>query len=76
MVTNDLQSFLKVFQLELIDDSIDESTLFKNHKNWSSLISLIIITEIDTKTGILIEIDTLRNSNTILELYQNCTSEV
>ncbi len=70
------EEFLSIFQQELIDDKINAQTEFKNHKNWSSLISLIIITEIENKTGILIDIDSLRNSKAIEELYESCKNSI
>lgn len=66
----DLDNFVEIFRCELIDDQITKNTIFKKHNNWSSLVSLIIITSIEASFGELIDIDTLRNSDTIEELYQ------
>lgn len=66
----DLDNFVEIFRSELIDDQITKNTIFKKHNNWSSLVSLIIITSIEASFGELIDIDTLRNSDTIEELYQ------
>jgi len=73
---SELNMFIRLFQCELIDEEINKQTNFKNHKNWSSLISLIIITEIENKTGLLIDIESLRNSNTIEELYHSCKNSI
>lgn len=72
---SDLNDFVSVFREELIDDKVNEETFFKKHGNWSSLISLIIISEIDKRFGILIEVDHLKSAETISELYHLCSSE-
>ncbi|WP_421898437.1 hypothetical protein [Marinoscillum sp.] len=67
-----LKEFVQVFQRELIDDKIDEHTDYKNHSSWSSLVSLIIITEIEKCFDVLIEVEHLRNTTTITDLYKQC----
>lgn len=71
---SDLNDFVSVFKEELIDDTVNKETIFKKHGNWSSLVSLIIISEIDKRLGILIEVDHLKSAETISELYQLCSS--
>ncbi|VXD13854.1 hypothetical protein [Marinoscillum sp. 108] len=67
-----LKEFVQVFQRELIDDKIDENTDYKNHSSWSSLVSLIIITEVEKSFGVLIEVEHLRNNTTLSDLYEQC----
>jgi len=66
---NGIDEFVGIFREELIDSKLSGSTDFKNHNNWSSLTSLIIITEIEGKFGIFVDIESLRHSETIEELY-------
>lgn len=73
---SELKMFIYIFKCELMDDEVNKQTNFKNHRNWSSLISLIIITEIENKTELLIDIESLRNSNTIGELYESCKKSI
>ena len=68
---NDLQEFVKIFKVELLDSDLNSSSKFKNHKNWSSLTSLIIITEIEGKFGVFVGIESLREAETIEELFNS-----
>ncbi|RED92318.1 acyl carrier protein [Marinoscillum furvescens] len=74
-VMKNLEKFVKIFQKELIDENINSDTAFKNHGGWSSLVSLIIITEIDQQFGFLIEVEQLKEANSIQDLFNLCLAK-
>lgn len=62
--------FLNIFIQELGDSTITLASEFKKLNNWSSLLSIIIINEIELKTDIILSVNDIVESRTILELYQ------
>ena len=71
---NELEEFVNIFRAELIDSELNSSSHFKHHKNWSSLTSLIIITEIEAEFGVFVEIDALSKADTIEDLFSSAVS--
>lgn len=63
-----IDEFVKIFDLEL-EAELDEKSLFKMQDKWSSLNSLIIINEIESKTGIILTVEDIMQSDTIEDLY-------
>ena len=61
--------FLTIFIQELGDHSITLDSEFKKLNNWSSLLSIIIINEIEQKTDIILSVRDIVESDTINELY-------
>ena len=59
---------MEIFKVELEAD-LNESSLFKMQKKWSSLYSVIIINEIELRTSIVLTVDDILQSETIKDLY-------
>ena len=62
--------FLNIFIEELGDNEISLASEFKGLSSWSSLLSIIIINEIELKSGIILSVRDILESNTIDELYE------
>ncbi len=63
-----IREFVEVFRVELEAD-LNENSLFKMQKKWSSLYSVIIINEIELRTGIILTVEDIMQSETIKDLY-------
>ena len=63
-----IREFVEVFKVELEAD-LNENSLFKMQKKWSSLYSVIIINEIELRTGIVLTVEDIMQSETIKDLY-------
>lgn len=63
-----IREFVEVFKVELEAD-LNENSLFKMQKKWSSLYSVIIINEIELRTGIVLNVEDIMQSETIKDLY-------
>ena len=68
MHTISIKEFVEVFKVELETD-LNENSLFKQQAKWSSLNSLIIINEIELKTGIILTVEDIVQSETIKDLH-------
>ena len=63
-----LSEFVEIFKIEL-ETELDEKSIFKMQDKWSSLNSLIIINEIESKTGIILTVEDILKSDSIEDLY-------
>jgi acyl carrier protein len=70
------EPFLEIFKIELNDDSLTMVSEFKKHEGWSSLLSLLLITELDAKFGYLATVEDLRSAETIQDLYNRYMKNV
>ena len=50
--------------------SIDLNTDLKKLEEWSSLQVMIIVTEIDMQYNVVLNVEDIRNADSILKLYQ------
>ena len=67
--------FLNIFIEELGDKNLSLTSEFKGLSNWSSLLSIIIINEIELKSGIILSVKDIIESNTIAELYDRLITQ-
>ncbi|MCY4419191.1 MAG: hypothetical protein OXB93_05025 [Cytophagales bacterium] len=68
---------LSIFQKELSDESLNLHTVYMDHPQWTSLRSLLVLSEIERKTQCLVPPEIFKNSSTIKELanqIQNLSS--
>lgn len=63
-----IREFVEVFKVELEED-LNENSLFKMQRKWSSLYSVIIINEIELRTGVVLTAEDIMQSETIKDLY-------
>lgn len=63
-----IREFVEVFRVELEED-LNENSLFKMQRKWSSLYSVIIINEIELRTGVVLTAEDIMQSETIKDLY-------
>ena len=61
--------FLHIFRVELEDPSLGMSSQFKQHPKWTSLVSIIIINEIESEFGIILEVNDIKDSDSIGDLF-------
>ena len=61
--------FVEIFKNELETD-LDENSQFKMQQKWSSLNSLIIINEIELRSGVVLSAEDIMQTETIKELYE------
>jgi hypothetical protein len=66
--------FLNIFIQELGDDKVSLDTEFKGLSTWSSLLSIIIINEIELNSGIILSVKDIIESTTIDELYDRLST--
>lgn len=67
-----IEDFIENFaeQFDETDASeINAQTIFRNLKEWSSLIALSIIAMVDEEYDVTLKGDDIRNSNTVEELF-------
>lgn len=68
-----MENFL-VNLVDLLDEkpgvNVDENTVFRDLPGWDSLVSLSLIVMISDNYGKSIDGETIRNCNTIRELYE------
>jgi len=55
--------------LEINDASLKPETSFRDFPNWSSMNALILIAMFETEYDVTLTGDTLRNCNTVQDLY-------
>lgn len=70
------ESFLEIFKIELNDNSLTMESEFKKHESWSSLLSLLLITELESKFDYLATVDDLRSSITIQDFFDRYMANV
>lgn len=68
------EQFLNIFINELGDDKLSLESEFKNLSSWSSLLSIIIINEIELNSGIILSVKDIIESTTVNELYDRLNS--
>jgi acyl carrier protein len=69
----DTKEFLENFELqfdEVDSNSLTMETVYKDIPEWSSLSALLVIAMISTEYDVVINGDTIRNSNTIGDLFE------
>lgn len=69
----DIEDFLDTFKLQFAEENRHEITLsssIRNLKEWSSLQTLIIVTAIDEKYGVILTEEDFRLSQTVKDLYE------
>ena len=67
-----IDEFLAIFTAEL-EEEVREESSFKDLDRWSSLTSLVIISEIEASTGVILTADDIRKAETIRNLYERLT---
>lgn len=63
------ESFVQIFKTELNNDELSEHSEYKAMHNWSSLLSIIIINEVEQQSGIILTVADIKESTTLGELY-------
>jgi acyl carrier protein len=69
----DSKEFLENFEMqfdEVDSNSLTMETVYRDIPEWSSLSALLVIAMISTEYDVVINGDTIRNSNTIGDLFE------
>lgn len=69
----DIEDFLDTFKLQFAEENrheINLSSSIRNLKEWSSLQTLIIVTAIDEKYGVILTEEDFRLSQSVKDLYE------
>lgn len=75
----EIKEFIENFAAQFDDTDASEfkaETIFKELDEWSSLIALSIIAMVDEEYDITIKGDDIRNSETIMDLYNIVNSRI
>lgn len=75
----DFNDFIENFASQFDDTEASElsnGTLFKELDEWSSLVALSVISMVDEEYGVTLNGDDIRNSKTILDLFEIVESRV
>ena len=67
-----LDSFVDLIRNQFREEDrslINETTDIKVLKEWSSLQTMIIVSEIDKEYGVILDFENIRSANTVAELF-------
>ena len=74
-----LDSFVDLIRNQFREEDrslINETTDIKVLKEWSSLQTMIIVSEIDKEYGVILDFENIRSANTVAELFAIVQSKI
>ncbi len=72
-MSKDIFSFVELIRSQFsaqVQSTINENTDIKTLKEWSSLQTMIIVNEIDKEFGVVLDVNDLKSSDSVEQLYK------